>query len=309
MLKTGKPKKIIVYLDQNVLSDTAKIGMNSKVRSDYSKLFHLLHNAFLEGQLVTLRSIHHEAETSMAGSLQDAIRQRLSSLSHVELQHPLYIKEMQIARALQLWLGQEGATNVVNFDDPFCDDPDGSVSLFDINVDMDWMFANVMQERQELAEKLDKVRAREKANRTKYVDLYKRELDWVRSDIAAPHNALRIAAMADTSVEQLSAFTQTEEFGAIPSVHLDVALLARLMTQHANRPIKRGDVADLEAIWAYLPYCDAYITDKLAANVARAVGADTLYDCALFDPTISGVAGLIEFLEQRLLMRQPVRQS
>ena len=56
----------------------------------------------------------------------------------------------------------------------------------------------------------------------------------------------------------------------------------------------------IDAIGYYLPYCDVFITDKLAASVARDIDVDKQYDCALFDSTQSGVAGLIDFLKMRL---------
>jgi hypothetical protein len=300
MRTTQKPKKILVYLDQNVLSETAKLEINARVRADFGVLFQLLHKAFLDGKLTTLRSTNHDAETSMAGGLKDYIREQFATLSHVRLKHPLRIKEAQISRAAQLWLGHAGATSVINFDDAFDDDPDSPVPMFYIDIERDWMFSKEGQDRQILASKLDVVRSRERTNGSTFQQLYKRELDWVRGDLASRFNAPRLAAIAGVTVEKFCAFTKSAEFGSIPSIHLDVALLAKLMTQHAHRRIKSGDVSDLDAIASYLPYCDAFITDNLAASVARAIDVDKQYDCALFDSTQSGVAGLIDFLKMRL---------
>ena len=300
MKTTRKPKKILVYLDQNVLSETAKLEINPKVRADFGVLFQLLHQAFLDGKLTTLRSTNHDAETSMAGSLKDSIREQFATLSHVRLKHPLSIKEAQISRAAQLWLDHIDATSVINFDDAFDNDPDGPVPMFDIDIDRDWMFSSEVQDRQILASKLDVVRVREKANGSTFQQLYKRELDWVRGDLASRFNAPRLAAIAGVTIEEFCAFTRSSEFGNIPSIHLDVALLAKLMTHHAHRNIESGDVSDLDAIAHYLPYCDAFITDNLAASVARAINVEKQYNCALFDSTQSGVAGLVDFLKMRL---------
>jgi hypothetical protein len=300
MKTTRKPKKILVYLDQNVLSDTAKLEMNARVRADFRVLFQLLHQAFLDGKLTTLRSTNHDAETSIAGSLKDNIRERFATLSHVRLKHPLRIKEAQISRAVQLWLGHANATSVINFDDAFDDDPDGPVPMFDIDVDRDWMFCNEVKDRNIIASELDAVRAREKANGSTFQQLYKRELDWVRGDLASRFKAPRLAAIAGITIDEFCAFTKSAEFGDIPSIHLDVALVAKLMTIDPHRNIKSGDVSDLDAIAYYLPYCDAFITDKFAANVALAIDVDKQYDCALFNASQAGVAGLIDFLKMRL---------
>ena len=110
MKKIGKPRKLLVYLDQNVLSEMAKLNINSNVRPDFAELFELLHQAFRDEKLVTLRSIFHDAETSISGSLKESIRQRQVTLSNVHLEHPTHIKERQIARAIHLWLGREDAS-------------------------------------------------------------------------------------------------------------------------------------------------------------------------------------------------------
>jgi hypothetical protein len=300
MKTTRKPKKILVYLDQNVLSETAKLEMNPNVRADFGVLFQLLHQAFLGGKLTTLRSTYHDAETSMAGSLKGNIREQFATLSHVRLKHPLRIKEAQISRAAQLWLGHSDTTDVINFNDAFDDDPDSPLPMFYIDVDMDWMFCNEVKDRNIIASELDVVRAREKANGSTFQQLYKKELDWVRGDLASRFKAPRLAAIAGITIDEFCAFTKSDEFGDIPSIHLDVALLAKLMTHHAHRRIKSGDVSDLDAIAYYLPYCDAFITDNLAASVARVINVDKQYNCALFDSTQSGVAGLIEFVKTRL---------
>ena len=141
---------------------------------------------------------------------------------------------------------------------------------------------------------------REKDIGTTFNQLYKRELDAERTEIGSHRHVHHIAASADVSVQQIRDFTASEAFGDVPYVHLDVALTAKLLTHHSNHQVKPGDMPDFEAIAAYLPYCDAYMTDKLAASVAKAIAADAKFGCALFDATMVGVAGMIDFLEQRL---------
>ena len=66
------------------------------------------------------------------------------------------------------------------------------------------------------------------------------------------------------------------------------------MTSHSNRAIQAGDVSDIDAMAAYLPYCDAFATDKLVANVARSLSIEHVYSCKLYDASAKGVAALIE---------------
>jgi hypothetical protein len=302
MKKTGKPRKLLVYLDQNVLSEMAKLSFNPRVRPDFAELFQLLHRAFRENKLVAPGSIFHDAETSISGSLKEPIRQCQAMLSHVHLEHHAHIKERQIARAIHLWLGRDDASSVINFDDAFESDPDEPVSMFDIGINSDWMFRNEAQKRLGLAQRLDVVGRRERADATSFDALYKRELDWVRKDIAACHNALWIGATAETSVDEVRAFAASDLFGEIPIIHLEVALLARLMTNNSDHHIKPGDATDFDAMAAYLPYCDAFVTDRLTANAARSIDVHTHYGCALFDASRQGISDLMEFLKQRLAL-------
>lgn len=300
MEKANRPKKLIFYFDQNALSEMAKIGINDKVRPDYVVLFELLHLGFRCGRLAVLRSMNYDAETSAAGVLKDSIRQRLSTLSHVHLKHPLSIKETQIARATRHWLGSPDLGPTINFEDAFEDDPDDAPSLFDVNVVSDWMFKDETERRARLASGLDAIRERERANGTTFDQLYKRELDAERKEIGSHRHVHQIAASADVSVQQVCDFAASEAFGHVPYVHLDVALTAKLLTHHSHRQVQPGDMPDFETLSAYLPYCDAYMTDKLAASVAKAIGADEKFGCALFDATKAGVAGMLGFLVQKL---------
>lgn len=300
MEKANRPKKLIIYLDQNAISEMAKIGVNDKVRPDYHTLFDMMHRAFLGGKIAVLRSMNHEAETSAAGSLIGSIRQCFSTLSHVHVKHPLAIKEAQIARATRRWRGSPDLGSTINFDDAFEDNPDDPPSLSDINVVSDWMFEDEAERRTGLARGLDAIRVREREKGTTFSQLYERELSAERAEIRSHRHVHHIAASADVSVQQLSEFTASEAFGEVPYVHLDVALTAKLLTHHSNRQVKPGDMPDFESIAAYLPYCDAYMTDKLAASVAKSIEADVKYGCALFDATTVGVSRLIEFLEMKL---------
>ena len=57
-------------------------------------------------------------------------------------------------------------------------------------------------------------------------------------------------------------FVTSDAFADVPIVWLGVALLTRMMTAHSTRRIKQGDVTDIDAMAAYLPYCDVYGADR-----------------------------------------------
>ena len=69
---TSRPRKLLVYLDQNFISEMAQ-PTHGGVRRDFRELYSFLHKGFWNEQLVVLRSGFHDVETSLAGALKDAI--------------------------------------------------------------------------------------------------------------------------------------------------------------------------------------------------------------------------------------------
>ena len=59
-------KKLLIYLDQNFLSEMAKADPNNKVKPEFKELYDLLHTGFVEEKLVVPQSWFHDLETSFA---------------------------------------------------------------------------------------------------------------------------------------------------------------------------------------------------------------------------------------------------
>jgi hypothetical protein len=300
MITTDRPKKSLIYLDQNFVSEMAKLGLNSNVRPDFQRLFDLLHTGFLDEKCVVLRSAFHEVETSLSGFLREPIRARQSTLGHVRLEHPLHIRERQITRAMHRWLERPNVSEVLNFDDPFETWPDDRVPFLDIDVNTDWQHAGAKQDRQLLAQKLDTVRSRIHEKQVPYAHQFKLELEDLRNELTRWASATHFSIVANVTADEFRQFVFSNSFAEIPIIHLEVALLARLMTSHSNRKIGEGDVTDVDAMAAYLPYCDAYATDKLIASVGRSLDVEKTYECELFDASNDSVSKFINFLTDRL---------
>jgi hypothetical protein len=288
------PRKLLIYLDQNFVSEMAKTR-DSPQRLEFEKLHDVLHEGFWGEKFVLLRSIFHDVETSLAGSLKGPIRTRQSMMGHVDLERPWEIKEMQVAAALQRYLGRMGAPDVISFEDAFEKDPDRRVGHFDIRVDTDWMHAGEKEERARVAVALDSVRKRILRDAVSYDAQIAIEMEGMRK--AVLREPWRYTT-ADVTVSQLAEFVASEAFAEVPIVNLEVCLLTRLMTAHATRPIKQGDVTDVDAIAAYLPYCDVYGADRFTAGVARSLGVPQRYGCKLFDSQSKGVSDLVEHLRK-----------
>jgi len=172
----SRPRKLLVYLDQNFISEMAKPG-HSGVRPDFRELYSVLHKGFWNEQLVVLRSRFHDLETRLAGALKDAIRARRSTLGHVDLVSQWDIRESQIVASLHKFLGQDDGSPVVNYEDAFEEEPDDRVGHLDINVNMDWMHTDAKEQRHRLAAELDTVRQRILDHSISYEQQFRIEMD------------------------------------------------------------------------------------------------------------------------------------
>ena len=304
-----RPKKLLVYLDQNFISEMAK-PRDKPRRLEFAKLYELLHEGFWGEKIVVLRSAFHDAETSLSGALKGPIRTRQSTIGHVDLEGPEEIKENQVLASLQKHLGQPDARDVISFEDVFEEEPDRRVGHLDIRVDTDAMHSDEKEKRERIATELDGVRKRILRDSVSYAEQFAIEMQWERSD--ALSKSRLYAAAADVTIEQFAEFVNSKAFAAIPIINLQVSLLAKLMTAHATREIERGDATDIDAMATYLPYCDVYGADRFTAGVARSIGVPDKYGCKLFDSSAKveagskGVRALVEHLRKRIDEMAPV---
>lgn len=300
-----RPRKLLVYLDQNFISEMAK-PTHGGVRADFRELYSVLQKGFWNEQLVVLRSIFHDLETSLAGVLKDAIRAKQSTLGHVDLASQWDIRESQIVASLHKFLGRHDGSPVICYDDAFEDEPDARVEHIDINVNMDWMHAGAKEQRRRLAAELDTVRQHILEHSISYDQQFRIEMDAGRRDALRPYYLRYYTGSAGVTDEQYAQFVASNAFADVPIVWLDVALLTRLMTAHPTRMIKQGDVTDIDAMATYLPYCDVYGADRFMAEVARSLKVPERYNCHLFDSRKEGVARLIDHLRSALAGIVPV---
>jgi hypothetical protein len=96
-------------------------------------------------------------------------------------------------------------------------------------------------------------------------------MDAAQQDALRPHHLRNYTAAAGVTDEQYVQFVTSDAFADVPIVWLGVALLTRMMTAHSTRRIKQGDVTDIDAMAAYLPYCDVYGADRFMAELARSL--------------------------------------
>jgi hypothetical protein len=302
---TSRPRKLLVYLDQNFISEMAKPA-HSGVRPDFKELYAVLHKGFWNEQLVVLRSAFHDVETSLAGALKGAIKARRSTLGHVDLVSQWDVRESQIIASLHKFLGRGDGRPVIRYDGVFEDEPDDRLGHFDVDVDMDWMHVDAKEQRERLAAQLDTVRQRVLEHSISYDHQFRIEMDASREDALRPYYRRHYTFVAGVSEDEYRQFVASSAFTNVPIVWLDVALLTRVMTAHSTRMIKQGDVTDINAMATYLPYCDVYGADRFMAEVAKSLKVPEQFNCHLFDSGKDGVNKLIMHLHQALADIAPV---
>src|ERR1039457_1666978 len=154
-----RTQKLLVYLDQNFLSDMSKADINEKVRPEFKEIYELLHQGFTDEKLVVPASLLHDIESSLDTRLKDRIVAYQHYLGQVLLYRPDEIRNTQTSAALDRFLGRTP-------EDPLCpraaflQDPDQRVERFGISVDAHLEKQNFRQHRHRTAKDLEELRQR-----------------------------------------------------------------------------------------------------------------------------------------------------
>jgi hypothetical protein len=299
-MKYGKlTKKLIIYLDQNFISETAKISMNSNVRRCFVELYGVLHQGFLEEKLVVPKSVFHDEETGLSGHLQEIIRSTQSKLGHVRFKHFVVVRDAQICRAARMF-GRAQSQNIIFVNDAFCAHPDSQVSKIDVILVQNTDWGKKEESRKNIADELNELRKRIAQSRKTYKEQFAIEMDFERQCMQRPESIFKYRTLMHLSEAEYQAFVASEDFSKVPIMQLDVALLAYALTGSHTRKVQNGDVTDWSAMSAYLPYCDVYATDRFACGLAKSVNADTMYGCRLFSGKTGDIEALTDYIRGKI---------
>jgi hypothetical protein len=91
-----RTKKLVVYLDQNFLSEMSKADVNEKVRPEFRDIYELLHQGFVDEKLVVPSSLLRDIESSLATHLKERINTYQHYLGQVRLRRPDEIENIQV---------------------------------------------------------------------------------------------------------------------------------------------------------------------------------------------------------------------
>ena len=127
-------KKLIVYLDQNFISEMAKADSNKRVKPEFKHVYELLHKGFLDERLVVPASWFHDVETSLCIELKERIVSYQNYLGQIKLNSPESVRQEQIVAFASIFRGD---TDIDPFaiDIAFDENPDKRTQMLNVVVD------------------------------------------------------------------------------------------------------------------------------------------------------------------------------
>jgi hypothetical protein len=151
--------KLLVYLDQNFLSEMSKADTHEKVRPEFKEVYELLHQGFVDERLVVPGSWLHDVESSLATHLKDRIVSYQHYIGQVRLYRPDEIRDTQTSAAFERFAGR-AAPESLRPEAAFLDHPDQKVERFGISVDAHLEAHNFRDGRHSTAIEMEALRQR-----------------------------------------------------------------------------------------------------------------------------------------------------
>lgn len=300
MLLPKRTKKLLVYLDQNFISEMAKAEGNHGVRQEFHGLYKVLKTGFSDEKLVVPQSWFHDIETGLAPGLKEQIVRYQNYLGQVRLEYPYRVQQHQIDTALQQFYGDENV-DPFSIDIAFEDDPDKHVERYNITADWTPDLRILRSGRTNVQTRLERLRQRLATNGTSYQEQLEQEIADHRSEY------LRMLGCYYESPERLIRFLESDAFTKVPNVQISASLYARILTERF-RTIQAGDSTDIQVLSTFLPYMDVVATDNYMSTQLRELGIDERYDVRVFSAKTKSVRSLGDCLTTYLSIGAPANK-
>jgi hypothetical protein len=300
-------KKLVVYLDQNFISEMAKADIKQAVNPLFKNIYELLHQGFLDEKTVVPASWFHKIETSLDTRLKERITSYQNYLGQLEMNFPDFILTFQMVKAAKEFLGEPEEPMTYNF--AYHDDPDERAKRFNINVDMHLeRFFDYRSDRMLTADRLNKIRETVKQNGINFKAQRQLELDANTQNLLNSYDLNRVSWVFHKFPERVKDFAVSPQFLSIPRIEISSNFWAKILVDFNNREIKNSDPMDVDIISTFLPYVDVFATDTFMANQIKNFGYDTKFGTQVFDSSKKGLQDFEKFLTDYLPKHQPVNR-
>jgi hypothetical protein len=301
-----RTKKLLVYLDQNFISELAKAEVNNRVKPEWKELYELLKEGFLGEKLVVPQSWFHDIETSLAPELKERIVSYQNYLGQVDLHNSDHVRNFQIGRFFQRFTGQQDK-DPLDVKIAFRDHPDQRVKPFNITVNTNWAIFNFQSSRMQTMDKMEDIHKELVSRKVAYKDQLEKEYiaqrDYFYSNALTYYEHLSMNPR-----EELLAFGEDSVFRTIPVVSIYSRLWSWILTKFPTRAIQSGDATDIDVLSTYMPYVDVIGTDTFMATQLEALGIDKEYQVSLFTAKTPSLRAFCTFLREYLKKNRPVNR-
>lgn len=296
-------KKLIVYLDQNFISEMAKTDIKETVNSQFKSVYELLHRGFLDEKIVVPRSFFHNIETSLVPRLKERITTYQGYLGQIDLNPKEDIYAFQVGQATKEFSGE--SIDSIDHHVVYHEDPDRRTRMLGVNIDMHLERSDYKSERLITAQHLDQLRKKIISENIGYNEQLKKEFN-AQSEYFLKYKPHTAKYYFNRDLKKIIKFANSRYFRRIPMVDIYSRMWTKLLNDFPNRTIKNSDATDVEIISTYLPYVDLLATDSFMTNLVKELRLDKKYQTIIFSSKKEGLKAFEVYLKNYLASTKPV---
>lgn len=274
--------KLIIYLDQNFISDIAKLSVDSKknkVNPKLENLFSLIKEGVDEEKFVVPDSWIHQIETSAIQDkkINDLVHSRLKNIGQVSLNPTWEIINSQFIDSLLNFLNIKLNRESEWWRIAFKENPNKRMANFDFSVkipNIDWnaLFPDTTSNLQGI-----------RNSGVKFQDQHKKEIKVTRKVYKNKLKTDYKYSLSHYKISECDAekFIDSDEFIKIPNIDIFSKLWSKDLS-NTNRQGKESDYNDVEMLSSYFPYVDIMATDNYWKTQIKGLNLNQIYNCHTF---------------------------
>lgn len=299
-------KKLIVYLDQCVISEIAKAQGQTDTRSlAILDLYQALKEGVNVEKIVVPASFFHRVESAGDTRIESKIFHDLKSLGQVEFLPWWDIEKNQFQNQLLEHAAKVPHRKQDPWMEAFGADPDSPLQSHDLVV-IGYPFHDIHSALNEASRgKIESIKPSTSSNTL--AEQYNLELDATRdgyrNQIA---NDFRFFLEEnEISPEQAETFIASVAFAKIAAFHIRSLMWARELTSFSARTGKASDQTDIQMFSTILPYADMLCTDTYMAVAARELKLDAKYQTEIFSMKEKDIKCFTQRVREETAKRSP----
>lgn len=299
-------KKLIVYLDQCVISEIAKAQGQTDTRSlAILDLYQALNEGVNADKIVVPASFFHRVESARDTRIQSKIFHILKRLGQVEFLPWWDIEKNQFLNQLLEYAAKGPYSKQDPWTEAFGADPDSPLQSHDFVV-IGYPFHDIHRALDEAScGKIEGIKPSTSSN--KLAEQYNLELDAARDGYRRQiANDLRFFLEENRiSLEQAEAFIVSSSFAKIAASHIRSLMWARELTRSSARTGLVSDQTDIKMLSTILPYADIICTGTYMSVAVRELKLDVKYQTEIFSMKEKDIKCFTQRVREETAKRSP----